>query len=481
MSGPDSTSNSFDPSTWMERGKDSGPRQEPGTRAKSTGASFDPSTWAHAEQPEDKRPAAPEVERPRSDPRRRQQYLAMASAVAIVLTGAVAARLTGTPPSPAAAPAAAIADAPAAPGHSRRTVIVPGPEQVLAALVDLGIDPATAQGLSRQVLAAVGEAPGEIRLTVEIGIGDGQAAPTVAALEATRNDGSGVLLSASADGSYAAQALTPNLETRVLSARGEMDTTSFYSSAVAAGVHDSLISDFAAAFSFDVDFQREVKPGDIFEAAFEQAYNPAGEAVGMPRLLFASLRTDTKSLRLYRFKPPGDEKEGWFDANGRSNVRSLMRTPVDGARVSSQFGYRVHPIQGFRKLHRGTDFAAPTGTPVYASGNASVISASPAGGAGNLVKLQHDNGWVTKYMHLSAFAPGMAPGVRVTQGQLIGKVGSTGASTGPHLHYEVWINDEPVDSMTIDTGTGVTLDGAALAAFRQERDRIDLARSQRQE
>lgn len=351
---------------------------------------------------------------------------------------------------------------------------------LLSSLADFGLSPEQAQTIAGQLLPTLGSAPGEIRLDAQLAPG-AEGGLSLVSLEATRNDGSGVMLSTSADGGFTIETLSSRLESRILSARGEMDTTSFYSSAVAAGISDSVISDFAAAFSFDVDFQWEVKPGDIFEAAFEQAYNPAGEAVGPPRLLFASLRLENKSLRLYRFKAPEQSEYGWFDANGRSNVRSLMRTPVDGARVSSKFGYRIHPIKGYQKLHRGTDFAAPTGTPVYASGSATVLSASPAGGAGNLVKLQHENGWMTKYMHLNSFAAGMGAGVRVTQGQKIGEVGSTGASTGPHLHYEVWIKDEPVDPQTIDTGTGVTLGGSALDGFRRERDRIDQARAQRVE
>src|SRR5690606_25925726 len=141
----------------------------------------------------------------------------------------------------------------------------------------------------------------------------------------------------------------------------------------------------------------------------------------------------------YRFTPEGEEP-GWFDGNGRSIVRAFMRTPIDGARVSSSFGYRKHPILGYQKLHRGVDFAAPIGTPIYAAGDATVEFAGPKGPNGNFVALRHDNGWRTLYLHMNAFGEGIVAGARVRQGQRVGEVGTTGRSTGPHLHYEVHIN-----------------------------------------
>jgi murein DD-endopeptidase MepM/ murein hydrolase activator NlpD len=247
---------------------------------------------------------------------------------------------------------------------------------------------------------------------------------------------------------------------------------------VSAGITDSLISDFAKAFSFDFDFQREINPGDRFEAVFQQAVNPAGERVGEPRLIYVSMTTPQKSRRFYRFTARGEKEPGWFDDNGRSTVRDLMRTPVDGARVTSKFGPRMHPIRGFVKQHNGTDFAAPTGTPVYAAGSGVVQVRDSRGAAGNMVRIAHDNGWATHYFHLSAFAPELTVGGRVSQGQVVGLVGTTGGSTGPHLHYEVIIEGVKVDPLTVPTGSGVLLSGPALEAFRKERDRIDLARSQ---
>ncbi len=478
MDGRDIT-DSFDPRSWG-RGEDGGTaKPTPAGQASPEDTSFNPSTWAGA-QPKAAGPPVKSAARRGPLPR---TLLAGASAVAILIAGGVTAYVSAPDAPPQAAPAAApaLADQPIPVGHSRWTFSVPGPAMLLASLSDLGIDSATAQTVARQLLGSLGSADGEIRLDAQIAPGEAGKVSLVA-LEATRSDGSGVALTAAPDGTFVARKLETRLATRIMSARGEMDSESFYSSAVAAGINDAVISDFAAAFSFDVDFQREVKAGDIFEAAFEQAYNPAGEAVGAPRLLFASLRLANKSLRLYRFKAPGEAEYGWFDANGGSNVRSLMRTPLDGARVSSNFGYRIHPVHGGKRLHRGTDFAAPVGTRVYASAEGEVVTAGPNRCAGNMIRIQHEEGRRTHYFHLSAFSDGVQPGVRVRQGQVIGLVGNTGTcTTGPHLHYEVWINEEPVDALTLDTGTGVTLEGAALAAFKQERDRIDLARSQRLE
>jgi murein DD-endopeptidase MepM/ murein hydrolase activator NlpD len=237
-----------------------------------------------------------------------------------------------------------------------------------------------------------------------------------------------------------------------------------------------LIPDFAKAFAYDFDFQREITPGDVFEVAFEQQKNATGSAVGQPRLVYASLTTAEKSRSLYWFGPPGEEA-GWFDGNGSSVVRSLMRTPVDGARISSKFGMRFHPVLMSAKLHKGTDFAAPTGTPIYASGNAVVEFAGEKGANGNYVRLLHDNGWRTLYLHMNRIAPSVIPGARVAQAQQIGEVGTTGRSTGPHLHYEVHIDGKPTDPLSIQTDAGRTLTGAARAAFIKERDRIDVARA----
>lgn len=253
--------------------------------------------------------------------------------------------------------------------------------------------------------------------------------------------------------------------------RGEVDRTSFYSSAVAAGLRDSLIPEFARAMAHDFDFQREVAPGDVFEAAYR---TPADAP---PELLYVALTTRERSVALYRFRASAMAEPGWFDGNGDSATRSLLRTPVDGARVSSSFGPRVHPILGYTRLHKGTDFAVPVGTMVYASGAGVVSFAGVARGYGNYLRIRHADGVETAYAHLSGFAEGIAPGAPVRQGDPVARSGNSGLSSGPHLHYEVYVKAVPVDPVTLATASAGGLARGERAAFRQARDRIDRIRA----
>ncbi len=296
-------------------------------------------------------------------------------------------------------------------------------------------------------------------------------------LELMRADGSGVRLTATNGGGFKTQVLAADTKLTTRTVHGEMDADSFYTSAVAAGVVDALIPEFAQAFAFDFDFQREIHRGDVFEAVWQEQVNAQGQPVGQKRLLYVSMTTPAKSRALYRFTPPGDGKAGWYDGAGRSAVKSLMRTPVLVARISSTFGWRIHPILGFEKLHKGVDFAAPVGTPIFAAGDGVVEWAAPKGPDGNLVILKHDNGWKTYYLHMSAFGPGIAAGARVQQGQTIGAVGATGQATGPHLHYELHVNDEAVDPASVAAEDGKPLAGDALKAFKAARDQVDAARA----
>jgi len=358
-------------------------------------------------------------------------------------------------------------------GLERRILLVPDASEVASSLRALGIAADDADTAARLATAHVGG--GELRLDaalqpIETGV-------RLHSLLVTQTDGSGVAV-ARRGAALSASAITAKVVRRLRFVRGELDGQSFYSSAVAAGVEDVLVGDFANAFRYDFDMQREVAPGDVFEAGFEQRVAANGTAVGAPVLVYASLTTAAKSRALYRYQPPGGGAAEWFDSAGGSSRRALMRTPVEAARISSGFGMRGHPILGFVKMHRGTDFAAPTGTPIFAAGDALVEFAAPKGPNGNFVRLRHDNGWETLYLHMNRFAPGIAAGMRVAQGQQIGEVGTTGRSTGPHLHYEVHIDGQPVDPLSIDTGVGVQrLNGAALARFRARRDVIDRHRA----
>jgi murein DD-endopeptidase MepM/ murein hydrolase activator NlpD len=362
------------------------------------------------------------------------------------------------------------------PGGSigRRILKLIGPSELRSALVANGVNATQADAASKAALQAIGRKSGEIRAVISLDQGVGPL--RLMRLDASFLDSSGAIVSLAEDGRFQARKVAPLLHSRIIVARGEMNDADFYSSAVAAGVTDSLISTFAQAFVYDFNFQTEINAGDIFEAVFEQQINDNGQPVGPPRLLYASMTTSDKSRAVYRFKAPGRE-EGWFDGNGRSIKRSFMRTPVAGARITSHFGMRFHPILHYNKMHGGTDFAAPVGTPIYAAGAGTVVWAQMKGCNGNLAIVKHDNGWETFYLHMLRYATGIAAGVRVSQGQELGVVGTTGCSTGPHLHYEVHVDGEKVDPEQIPTERGEELTGEIRKAFFKERDRIDFARA----
>lgn len=372
------------------------------------------------------------------------------------------------PPKPARpSPATVVA---AQPEGLRRAFAIARVQDLAAALVAEGVAMDRAIRLGLVANEKLDAAPGQLRVSLRFRPGQ---AGVVDNVELRRADGSGLLLRGDGAGPVSAEALRSDRTVEIKAVRGEMDADSFYSSAVAAGVRDSLVDDFAAAFAFDFDFQREIKPGDIFEAAFERQVDDQGAVVGGERLVYVSLQTQAKSRALYLFQPPGDLKPSWFDGNGVSVVRALMRTPVEGARITSSFGPRVHPVLGYTRLHKGTDFAVPVGTAVYASGDGVVDFVGPHGGHGNFVRIRHKADLETAYAHLSRFGPGVVVGATVRQGQPIGFSGNTGLSSGPHLHYEVIVRGEQVDPMGFQMSSGRTLNGQALDAFRKERDRID--------
>jgi murein DD-endopeptidase MepM/ murein hydrolase activator NlpD len=252
--------------------------------------------------------------------------------------------------------------------------------------------------------------------------------------------------------------------------------TSLYASALNLGATDREIAALADAFSYDVDFQRDVRPGDQFELVFERFYDDENNTVRTGDLLFVSLESRRGSRAFYSFLAPGESRPDWYDADGKSARRFLMKTPINGARLSSGFGMRRHPILGYSRMHRGTDFAAPTGTPILAAGDGTVVRAGPFSSFGNYVRLRHGDGYETAYAHLSRFARGVRPGVRVRQGQVIGYVGTTGRSTGPHLHYEVMRRGQNINPMSLRASTSRNLQGRALELFLIERARIDTLR-----
>ena len=245
-----------------------------------------------------------------------------------------------------------------------------------------------------------------------------------------------------------------------------------YSSAVESGVEPNIIIEFARIFGFEVDFQRDIRKGDSFEILYEKFEDDNNKVRDTGKIIFASMYVNGEEINLYNFKYKNEEE--YYDIKGKSITKSLMKTPINGARLSSSFGMRKHPILGYNKMHRGTDFAAPSGTPIMASGSGTVTRARWCGGGGNCVKIKHNSTYETIYAHMKSFAKGIKEGRKVKQGQIIGYVGSTGLSTGPHLHYEVLVNGKKVNSQKLKLPSGKTLKGEERKQFELDRIKIDL-------
>ncbi len=245
-----------------------------------------------------------------------------------------------------------------------------------------------------------------------------------------------------------------------------------YSSAVEAGIEPNIIIEFARIFGFEVDFQRDIRKGDWFEIYYENFEDDNEKVRDTGKIFYASMYVNGEEINLYNFKFNNEEE--YYDIKGKSITKSLMKTPINGARLSSSFGMRKHPILGYNKMHRGTDFAAPSGTPIMASGSGTVTRARWCGGGGNCVKIKHNSTYETIYAHMKSFAKGIKEGRKVKQGQIIGYVGSTGMSTGPHLHYEVIVNGKKVNSQKLKLPSGKILKGEARKQFELERIKTDL-------
>jgi murein DD-endopeptidase MepM/ murein hydrolase activator NlpD len=252
---------------------------------------------------------------------------------------------------------------------------------------------------------------------------------------------------------------------------------SLYKSAVEIKIPDSIIVEFARIYGFEVDFQRDIRKKDSFQIMYEIFMDEDQEVVEKGNILFANLNIQGVDYPLYFF----DKKnlKGHYDESGKSIIKTLMKTPINGARLSSPFGMRKHPIDGFNKMHRGTDFAAPMGTPIMASGDGVVVKAGWCGGGGNCVKIKHNSVYQTIYAHMSKFANRVKSGVRVKQGQIIGYVGSTGKSTGPHLHYEVIENGKKINSQTLKLPSGKVLKGNDRKVFETVKIKLDVLKSEK--
>ncbi len=252
---------------------------------------------------------------------------------------------------------------------------------------------------------------------------------------------------------------------------GAIDS-SIYQTGADAGIPASMLNELINAYSYDVDFQRDIKKGDSIDVLFERMETNDGTVAGNGNFVFSELNLGGRVLKIYRYT----DKDGvadFYNEKGESIRKALLRTPINGAKITSSFGMRQHPLLGYSKMHKGVDFGAPIGTPIYAAGDGIVMSASAKNGYGNYLKIQHNGKYSSAYAHLSRYASGVSPGKHVKQGQIIAYVGMTGATTGPHLHYEILVNDQQVNPANVKFKTGNILQGKELAAFKSKMNKLE--------
>ena len=250
-------------------------------------------------------------------------------------------------------------------------------------------------------------------------------------------------------------------------------TSSLYLAGEGQGLPANVLAELIRIYSWDVDFQRDIREGDAFEVTYEEVRDEEGRLVHAGTVHFAALTLSGDRRPLYRFVTAAGDVD-YFDDKGQGARKALMRTPIDGARLSSGFGKRRHPVLGYNKMHRGVDFAAPQGTPIYAAGDGVVTFAGRKGGYGNYINIRHNGRYHTAYAHMKGFARGMSRGKRVRQGEVIGYVGTTGRSTGPHLHYEILVDGGQVNPLSVRMPSGRKLTGKELARFLAAKDQMDL-------
>ena len=277
------------------------------------------------------------------------------------------------------------------------------------------------------------------------------------------------------DNLFKKKIIITNLNKKIVFREGKI-TKSLYKTAIDLNVQPNVIIEFARIYGFQIDFQRDIRKNDNFQIMYEVFEDDDGKVFETGNIIFADLKLSGKNNALYYFEKKGSV--GHYDKNGKSVEKALMKTPINGARLSSAFGMRKHPIDGFNKMHRGTDFAAPMGTPIMASGSGLITRARWCGGGGNCIKIKHNSTYETIYAHMKNFARGIKEGIRVKQGQIIGYVGSTGKSTGPHLHYEVVVNGKKVNSQKLKLPSGKTLKGKERKIFEVEKIKLDVLKSE---
>lgn len=300
--------------------------------------------------------------------------------------------------------------------------------------------------------------------------GDADAKPVFTALVFQPNIYNTITVALNKKGGFEAGKQKTIVQRRLFRAEGKI-ASSLYLSAVKAGVSPSILMEMIRLYSWDVDFQRSIRPGDGFEVMFEKLYTEDGRFARFGNILYGKLVLSGSNLPLYRFTTKGGLTD-YFDTKGKSARKALMRTPINGARLSSGFGRRRHPILGYTKMHRGLDFAAPRGTPIYAAGNGTVVYRARNGAYGNYIRIRHNSEYSTAYGHMSRFSRKVRRGRRVNQGQIIGYVGTTGRSIGPHLHYEVLNKGRQLNPFRLKLPSGKSLKGTELVRFKAERQRV---------
>ena len=274
----------------------------------------------------------------------------------------------------------------------------------------------------------------------------------------------------SADADFTVKKTSMDVERKLAHAGGRIDS-SLYETGVSSGIPAGVLNDMISAYSYDVDFQREIQPGDNMDVLFESLQTKSGVVAGHGNVLFAELNLSGKVMKIFRYTDALGSSD-YYTEKGESVRKALLRTPINGAKITSGFGMRNHPLLGYSKMHRGMDFGAPTGTPIYAAGDGVVSFTGRKGGYGNYLRIHHNNKYDTAYAHISRFAAGVAAGRKVKQGQIVAYVGTTGMSTGPHLHYEVIANNEQINPAGVKFKTGNVLTGRELVAFRKNMEKI---------
>ena len=340
------------------------------------------------------------------------------------------------------------------------------------AVARTGVAPEEASAVAATVANAFDLADLRAGLKFETAIAkprDGRGDARLIGLTMRTGPASQLTVSRSFDGALRLRSLEEKVTQETVVLKGDVER-SLSASARDLGATASIVRAASRLFATKFDMQRDIRASDEFTMVFDRDVTEAGRTVNVGDLMYAELR----GVTFYRFKPAGAKEAQFFDANGKNLRSAMMRTPLQSfRRVSSNFGFRTHPISGFKKMHQGIDFAAGAGTPVVAPADGVVVEARRWGGYGNWLRIRHNNGLESGYGHLSRYGSGIRAGQRVSQGQIVAYVGSTGASTGPHLHYELWRNGQRINPAGVRTQEGTELAGADLAAFRAEKSRID--------